>query len=190
MQVQKQIYFVRHCHAHGQHRDSPLTTNGLKQAEQLAYYFSKLDKRIDCIISSPYLRAIDSIKPFAMKQDLSIHIDERLQERMLSVQPIDDWLEVLEHSFQEPDFALPGGESSNDAFKRAYPILDEIVQQNDYQNIIIVSHGNLIALLLNHFDHTFGFEQWKTMRNPDIYALQFCEELESPQHIIWQDLYK
>ncbi|MCC2250875.1 histidine phosphatase family protein [Virgibacillus sp. AGTR] len=183
--TEKKIYLVRHCSAHGQHRDSPLTTNGLQQANQLAEFFSNLDEEIDHIISSPYLRAVDSIKPFANKAQLTIHVDERLKERILSEDPIDDWLDVLEHSFQELDFSLPGGESSNDAIERAHEVIDQM-KSTTFHNIVIVSHGNLLSLLLHRYDQAFGFDTWKAMQNPDVYTLQLGRQIVRPVQVDWK----
>jgi len=78
----KQLFICRHCKAYGQSSDSPLTDEGLKQAKHLALFLSNFE--IDRIISSPYVRAIESVKPFAEKTDRTIEIDERLSERILS----------------------------------------------------------------------------------------------------------
>lgn len=165
----KKIYFVRHCTADGQHKDSPLTTIGMRQAHLLSVFLTEQNITIDRIISSPYLRAVESIKPFAETINQDVKIDERLQERILSDEPIDDWLEVLEHSFSNHDFALPGGESANAAIKRANAVLETIYTDDDITNVVIVSHGNLLALLFKQFDKNFGFNQWKELNNPDVY---------------------
>ncbi|MEC5422529.1 histidine phosphatase family protein [Virgibacillus sp. C22-A2] len=167
----KNIYLVRHCSAYGQHKDSPLTNTGIRQAQHVSRFFSKQDIKVDKIISSPYLRAIESIKPFAQKLEMDIEIDVRLHERILSEEPIDDWLEVLDRSFQEPDFFLPGGESANEAVQRANHVLEMIYTDDSITNVIVVSHGNLLALLLKQHDNNFGFEQWKALRSPDVYLL-------------------
>lgn len=167
----RKIYFVRHCIADGQHKDSPLTTIGMRQAHLLSNFFSKHDVKIDKIISSPYLRAIESIKPYAEKENIEIEIDDRLKERILSDEPIDDWIEILEHSFSDHDFALPGGESSNGAISRVKPLLESTLNDESIEQAIIVSHGNLLALLLNQYDDNFGFNEWKELSNPDVYLL-------------------
>ncbi|MEW9676214.1 histidine phosphatase family protein [Lentibacillus sp. L22] len=167
----KKIFLVRHCAADGQHKDSPLTYEGLRQAQLLSTFFKNQRIKFDKIISSPYLRAIESIKPYAEQVNARIEVNENLRERILSEQPIDDWLGILERSFSDLDFALPGGESGNDAINRANSVLDTIYADDALQNVIIVSHGNLIALLLKQFDHSYGFEQWKKLRNPDVYVI-------------------
>lgn len=167
----KKIYFVRHCIADGQHKDSPLTTVGIRQAHLLSVFLTKQNITIDKVISSPYLRAVESIKPFAGVIKKDIQIDERLQERILSNEPVDDWIDVLEHSFNDHDFTLPGGESANDAKKRANKVLEMINSDDNITNALIVSHGNLLALLFQQYDKNFGFKQWKELSNPDVYAV-------------------
>ncbi|PAV29441.1 histidine phosphatase family protein [Virgibacillus profundi] len=169
----KKIYFVRHCTADGQHKDSPLTTIGMRQAHLLSVFFSEQQTKIDKIISSPYLRAIESIKPYAEKENIEIEINDRLKERILSEDPIDDWMEVLEHSFNDHHYSLPGGESANDAILRATPILESIYHDENINNVILVSHGNLLALLIHQFDKNFGFDQWKELNNPDVYLINY-----------------
>ncbi|CAM3148907.1 histidine phosphatase family protein [Paenibacillus sediminis] len=58
----KTLYLIRHCKAKGQEPDADLTLEGELQAEALSNFL--IDKPIDLIISSPFLRAIHSIKPF------------------------------------------------------------------------------------------------------------------------------
>lgn len=168
----KNIYFVRHCTANGQHKDSPLTTVGMRQAHLLSLFLTEQDISVDKIISSPYLRAIESIKPFAELVNKQIEIDQRLQERILSEEPIDDWLEVLEHSFNDHQFSLTGGETANAAINRANEVLEPIYSGGDIKNVIIISHGNLLALLFQQFDKNFGFQQWKELKSPDVYRLK------------------
>nr|WP_329808713.1 histidine phosphatase family protein [Lysinibacillus sphaericus] len=62
----KEIYVVRHCEARGQAAEAQLTEQGEKQAELLVRFFS--NKKIDQIISSPFLRAIQSVEPISQKK--------------------------------------------------------------------------------------------------------------------------
>ncbi|WP_339228024.1 histidine phosphatase family protein [Oceanobacillus sp. FSL K6-2867] len=168
----KKIYFVRHCSAHGQHKDSPLTNEGIKQARELAVYFNELPITFDLILTSPYLRAIESIKPFAELTGSTIEIDERLKERILSDEPVEDWMDGLEQSFLNEDFALPGGESARNLLHRCNGVLKPLFKDPSIKHAIIVSHGNLLSHVFHQFDERFGFNQWKELRNPDIYLLQ------------------
>ncbi|WP_077621801.1 histidine phosphatase family protein [Sediminibacillus massiliensis] len=168
----KRLFMIRHCNAEGQHKDSPLTRDGVRQSKLIADFFEKNSYKLDRIISSPFLRAIESIKPYAQINHLPIDIDERLQERMLSVQPVDDWMDVLEESFNNLDFKLPGGESSNDARSRSLELINEVMADNNCENVAIVTHGNLLAILLKEFQADIGFTHWKGFTNPDIFLVQ------------------
>lgn len=182
----KKVYCIRHCSATGQHKDSPLTIEGTRQAQLLSIFLDEQNYPIDTIISSPYLRAIDSIKPYADKKGINIEIDLQLHERVLSVEPIDDWLNELEYSFQHPNYRLPGGESANDAIQRANQILQSIFDNNDMTNIILVTHGNLLTLMLSQFDPSFNFDKWKQLENPDIYLINYDDnKVQSIEHVLY-----
>jgi len=163
------IYIVRHCEAQGQPPEARLTEKGLQQANELAAFFA--DKKIDRIITSPYKRAIDTMQPFATKVNVEIELDERLTERVLSTKNLPDWLEKLEASFEDLDLKYDDGESSREAMNRIVEVVDDVINTDDHQNTIIVTHGNLMSLLLKHFNQEFGFEEWKNLRNPDVYLL-------------------
>ena len=61
--MDKKIYVIRHCEAEGQSLEAQLTKRGVRQAADLTEFFA--DMKIDRIISSPYLRAIQSIERVA-----------------------------------------------------------------------------------------------------------------------------
>ncbi|GIN57641.1 phosphoglycerate mutase [Lederbergia ruris] len=166
----KKIYVVRHCKAEGQSPEAQLTDRGLKQALDLREFFSEI--KIDRIISSPYKRAITSIRPLAKKLKIQIEIDTRLAERILSTQNYPDWFEKLKATFDDFELKFEGGESSLDATKRIVEVIESIFNSN-HENTIIVTHGNLMSLLLKHFDKDFGFDDWKNLSNPDIYLLKY-----------------
>ncbi len=166
--MNKNIYIIRHCEAKGQSADSPLTEKGFTQANELANFL--FDFKIDRIISSPFLRAIQTIKPFAENKYLEIELDNRLSERVLGSNSFPDWLDKLKATYDNMDLKYEGGESSNEAKKRIVEAIHDITASNS-ENTIIVAHGGIISLLLNHYNQNFGFEQWKGLNNPDVYLL-------------------
>lgn len=112
----KSIYVVRHCQAAGQEPEAPLTSQGTKDAEAFIDFFR--DKKIDVIYSSPFLRAVETIRPFADSVGLKVNPDDRLKERVLSSYPLDDWMAKLEATYHDLDLTLEGGESSREAMRR------------------------------------------------------------------------
>ncbi|MRG86142.1 histidine phosphatase family protein [Salinibacillus xinjiangensis] len=178
----KQIYLIRHCEAEGQPAESPLTSNGHKQAEMLADFFSNLS--VDQIISSPYLRAKESVRPLADKKGLSLKVDERLHERILSTKNLPYWLPKLKETFVDLDLAFEGGESSRVATSRAIQVIEETLTEK-YNSTLIVTHGNLLSLILKHFDSSFGFKEWKMLTNPDVFRLDFTNNSKPSIKHLW-----
>lgn len=41
------------------------------------------------------------------------------------------------------------------------------------QNIVIGTHGNTMALIMNFFDEKYDFNFWKALEMPDIYKFRF-----------------
>lgn len=73
--------------------------------------------------------------------------DARLVERKLSPMPIDGWREVVERSFREPAFRVPGGESGCETLERGWAAIRETLSTSDSLPVI-VSHGQLLSLVL------------------------------------------
>lgn len=176
----KRIYLVRHCKAAGQEADAPLTEQGQKDAVRLIGFFE--DKHIEMIISSPYLRAVHTIKPFATAHGIEILIDERLKERVLSTLELTDWMVKLEETYQDMDLKFGGGESSNEAMGRGIELIHELLDRPE-TNFIIVTHGALLSLIIKHYKKTFGYEEWNRLTNPDIFLLESRQDCNEVAHI-------
>lgn len=170
--MDKKIYIVRHCEAQGQSSKSQLTEKGFGQAIYLADFFS--NTKIDRIISSPFLRAIQSVEPISQRKNIKIETDERLVERNLSTQNLPDWFEKLKATFDDLDLKFDGGESSKDAMNRIVSVTNEIFK-SDTENTVIVTHGNLLSLLLRNYSNDFGFDCWKNLSNPDVFLLSYLD---------------
>jgi 2,3-bisphosphoglycerate-dependent phosphoglycerate mutase len=61
-------------------------------------------------------------------------------------------------SFVDFDLSFEGGESSRDAMQRAVVVVED-VRKHSAQTTVLVTHGNLIALLLKGFDDSIGFAE-------------------------------
>ncbi len=165
--MEKELYIIRHCSAEGQSPHADLTAEGILQAEQVAGFFD--DITIDRIISSPFVRAKMSASPLAQAKGLHVDEDSRLTERILSSHYFDDWLLKLEDSFLDMHLTYEGGESSHEAMERACSVIDEL---ENGSTTVIMTHGNLMALMLKCFNEYIGFPEWQSLANPDIYHIQ------------------
>ena len=136
----------------------PLTEEGLRDADELAF---ELDPyHFSAAYSSPYARAVQTVTPTASRRFLEVQLLPDLRERRLAATPRDDWAELLERSWAEPDFAAPGGETSREAQRRGLAVLDLLRARHVFGGRLLVgSHGNLISLILQALepgvDHAF-----------------------------------
>ncbi|WP_377345370.1 histidine phosphatase family protein [Pontibacillus salicampi] len=164
----KKIYLIRHCEAEGQSPESQLTDRGIEQADELSDFFC--NSSIDRIISSPYKRAMDSISPLAKRMNIDVEINRNLTERILSTKNLPDWFEKLKRTFNDIEWKYEGGESSQEAMKRIVEVVEEVFSRN-HNNTVIVTHGNLMSLLLMYYNKDFGFNDWNDLSNPDVFVL-------------------
>ena len=165
------LYLVRHCSATSQEPDAHLSPEGARQAEQLA---GRLADELRCVdgvrvVSSPYARAVESVRPLSERVGVAIETDDRLRERVLSGAPLAEWRQRLKASFDDVDLCLEGGESSRTAATRGLAALADARVEGGAS--VVVTHGNLLALLLRELDGREGFAAWAAMTNPDVYRV-------------------
>jgi 2,3-bisphosphoglycerate-dependent phosphoglycerate mutase len=176
------IFLVRHCHPSGQEADAALTAEGHRQAEALAFRLAA--EGLQRIVCSPYARAVQSAEPLAWLTGLAIETDARLVERSLSKMPVPNWRERLAATFLDLDLCLPGGESSRAAISRGVAALADVLAGGP-RVAAIVTHGNLLALLLKSFDDSVGFAAWEALTYPDVYRLVFAGESPSVERVVF-----
>ena len=150
--------------------DRPLTEAGRAAAAELA---SGLDQyQITAIYSSPYARSLETVSPIARRRGLDVQLLADLRERRLSPEPMDDWRAALQQAWTDADFALPGGETSRAAQRRAVGILDLLRSRHpDGGRLVLGSHGNLISLILQALEPAVDFEFHMAMPTPAVYRL-------------------
>ena len=146
----------------------PLSPEGERQAEALVQSLN-----VDRLFSSPYPRAIATLAPTAERLGLTIETVSDLRERKLSEGVLTDWRASLQRTWEDFDFALPGGESSRICQIRVVNALNQLARDNEGSTIAAASHGNAIALFLHHLNPGFGFDEWEAMQNPHVFELEF-----------------
>jgi len=93
-----------------------------------------------------------------------------LAERVLSAAPLAHWREAIQQTFADLDLAWPGGESSRTAMARGRAAIDTLLARPE-RTSVVVTHGNLMTLILRSFETQFGFQTWERLSNPDVYCL-------------------
>ena len=109
--------------------------------------------------------------PLSKRLGLTIEVDDRLVERVLSSTPLYDWQEKLAETFVNLDLNFAGGESSRAAMSRGVAVVNQVIQQAE-SSAAIITHGNLMTLILKFFDERIGYTDWVNLQNPDVYQVQ------------------
>jgi 2,3-bisphosphoglycerate-dependent phosphoglycerate mutase len=162
------LILIRHCASTGQWPDAALTKAGAAAAESLAERLAGLAP--DAIYSSPYVRAVSTVEPYARRAGLPLMIEARLRERVLAERDRDDWLDHIRRSFEDHHHRAPGGESLAESRARALAALADIAAAG-HRLPAAASHGGLISAVLGSMDPDFGFEGWRSLKNPDLFEL-------------------
>lgn len=152
------VYFVRHAQPDLTIHDDlkrPLTEKGKQSCQKLVSYFA--DKKVDLAYSSPFKRAIDTIKPILEKKNLSYVSVNNFRERKVGDEWISDFHNYCRRQWENFDYKLVNGESLRETQERNIEVLREILKNNANKSIIIGSHGTAIGTILNYFDLTFNY---------------------------------
>jgi len=163
------LLLIRHCQSTGTHPDAPLSGAGARAAEALVSRLQGL--AADAVYSSPYARAQATVRPFAISAGLSVGLDDRLRERVLSDRELEDRWDHVRRSFAEPDYRAPGGESLNQTAHRAIAALADIAAAG-HRLPAVASHRTLTAAVLRSMDPAFGFERLLDLRSPDLFEVE------------------
>ncbi|GAE08515.1 histidine phosphatase family protein [Paenibacillus sp. JCM 10914] len=104
---------------------------------------------------------------------LEIMEEEDLRERKLGDLHEISFADAKRKLYADRNFSLPGGESSRDAQSRAIKVINNILDQYAGKRVVIGTHGDIMTLMLNHFDARFAYEFWQGTSMPDIYRADF-----------------
>lgn len=156
------IYLVRHGEtdwnraqrSQGCSNDIPLSLDGLRQAEAVAQRLK--DEKIDMIFSSSLLRAFETATKIAQFHNIEVEKCSEFMEinfgdweGMLFPDIKKQYSEMYDIWINTPHLALiPGAESIADLRDRSMNKLLQLVRANVDKNILIVSHGISIKVLV------------------------------------------
>ncbi|WP_455660419.1 histidine phosphatase family protein [Pradoshia sp.] len=171
--MQTTIYFVRHAHSTytPDELGRPLSNKGRMDAERVTECLKYED--IHHVVASPFKRARQTVQGIADWIGSDIMVEEGFRERQLANGPVEDFDQAISRLWQEWAFSYEGGESNLDAQKRGVEATIHVLEKYQGKNIVIGTHGNIMVLIMNHFDTKFDYSFWKALAMPDIYRLTF-----------------
>jgi len=179
---------VRHAHSTytPDELNRPLSEEGRKEANKLVNIFK--NKEIDEVLASPYKRAIETVEGIAKEYQKEVKIIEDFRERLLSSEPISDgdFDGAVRKVWELETFVHIGGESNIDAQNRGVSALEKILKMYSGKKVAIGTHGNIMALIMKHYDLKYDYEFWKKLSMPDIYCLVFEDKKFLSAERVWK----
>ena len=182
---------VRHGESpkEGKERTRGLTEKGYMDAKRVTDILKK-DKRIDVVVSSPYIRSISIVKELAKQIGQEVLVFEDLKERNFSSKErrlADKELRpLLEESFLNSNYSFEGGESNAECQKRAIKVLKELLDTYRDKEIVIGTHGAVMTLMMRYFDSAYDLDFLHSTSKPDIYRMEFNEQELVNVERIWE----
>lgn len=154
------IYLVRHAESDHAVRDAktrPLTEKGMKDAEKLTAFFE--DIPVSRIFSSPYLRAVQTVKPLSDKRNLPIVTDDRVREWMGGRPfPHEIFENRMREMFEDESSTNGGAESLKALKKRTREFTMHLLTRFPGETIVIGTHALALTALSMNFDQKIGLD--------------------------------
>lgn len=183
------VYFVRHAEPdYTNHNDMerPLTIKGKEDSKLVTDYLK--DKDIEIVLSSPYLRAIQTVKDFADVFDHRINIVDDFRERKVDSIWIEDFKSFTEQQWSDFDYKLSDGECLREVQIRNIDALMYVLREYRNRNIVIGSHGTALSTIINHFKPSFGFKDFQRIRTKMPWIVKFIFQGDELVHIEESDV--
>lgn len=133
-------------------RERPLSELGRQQAQALVPFLLTLELTV--VYSSPFVRALETVRPFCETAGLEPVTREDLGESG-DKEPFD----------QVTD--------------RMIGAVTAIAGMHRNEDFLICTHGGCIWGTLRHFDPTFNHDDYERIRNPDVFRLAFTNNKPS-----------
>lgn len=171
------IYFVRHAKPDFSVHDDltrPLTDKGIIDSKNICEFLK--EKSINKIYSSPYKRAIDTLKELAQNLNIKIEVVDDFRERKISNIWIEDFNKFSKSQWENFEYKLNDGESLNEVQSRNINALHKILNENSNQNIVIGTHGTALSTIINYYDKTFDYLSFTKIK--DVMPFIVCMEFE------------
>lgn len=148
----KKIFLLRHeQRGSSVSFDTPLTPRGLQRAEKIVC--PRLEERnIDVIYSSPFVRTLQTIKPFCMKSGLKVNLEWSLVESIPVIEPnCDKFVDIINPNYKPfLGYTTPANTDiiEFDGLKKRVQKFIESLDRS--QNILLVTHMPVINAILSY----------------------------------------
>jgi 2,3-bisphosphoglycerate-dependent phosphoglycerate mutase len=173
------IYFVRHAEPDFSNHDDltrPLTEKGKRDVELVNQFLE--DKQIDIVLSSPFIRAIDTVKVFSDIINKEVQIIDGFRERKVDHCWIENFNEFSMMQWEDFEYKLKDGESLREVQNRNITSLKKVLADYQNKNIVIGSHGTALSTIINYYDPTYGYNEFNDIRGLMPWIVKFTFDVE------------
>lgn len=123
------------------------------------------------VLSSPQLRAVQTVAPTAAALGLAVTTWPELHEWEPGLLPSADWETRYAHSWAHPSFAHGSGESLDALTARAGTALTRIAAEHPGATVLVGSHGTFVSRALIAAGQHADWEFLRAMPMPAIYEV-------------------
>lgn len=159
------VYFVRHAEPDLENHDDAtrgLSAKGLKDRELVTAFFR--DKEINAVFSSPFERAVSTIRPLAEAKNLSIQTIHDFRERCVEAGWIEDFQDFCRKQWTDFSYRRGGGECLREVQQRNVAALETLLTKYEGRTFVVGSHGTALSTIINHYDNSFGYEDFERIK--------------------------
>lgn len=159
------VYFIRHAEPNYDNHDDmtrELSEKGLKDRVLVTEFLK--DKQIDAVLSSPFKRAVDTVRDFAEKSGLEIEVVEVFRERRIDNCWIEDFKGFCKKQWEDFNYKLSDGECLQEVQARNIAALKDVIKRYEGKNLVVGSHGTALSTIINFYDKSFGYAQFEEIR--------------------------
>jgi len=176
------VYFIRHAESDYSVRESrirPLTEKGFADCRLVTEFLC--DKNIDAVLSSPYKRAVDTLRDFIQKNNFEIQTIEGFCEQRSDSSHLARTVEFsiyAKNHWADFSYKLGDGESLSECQGRNITALKKAISQYKGKNIAIGTHGIALSTIINYYDNTYMYEDFMAMAfiYPWVVKMSFDDE--------------
>ena len=171
------VYFVRHAEPNYNNHDDrqrELSAKGMEDRKRVSAYLA--DKGIDAVLSSPYKRAVDTVRYFAESRKLPIRVVEDFRERKVDSGWIEDFDGFCKRQWADFSYRLTDGETLAQVQARNVTALAEVLREYAGKNIVIGSHGTALSTVIHFYDPSFGYEDFLAIKSLMPWIVKFSFE--------------
>lgn len=168
------VYFIRHAKPNYKNHDDltrELSPDGIKDRVLVTNFLA--DKHVDLVFSSPYKRAIDTVKDFADKYNFGITLIDDFRERRVDSTWIEDFDSFCKNQWNDFNYKYCDGECLNEVQTRNISALNSILKEHPNKNIVVGSHGTALSTIINYYEHSFGHADFESIKNLMPWVVKF-----------------